>query len=194
MERSVPLEAGGPPITIRLSADLPGPEDSGASEAREREGLLSTLLAELDELIRSTPGLTLPPARAERSTLELIQAYHPRQTELVDLLAQEGELSGAEAERLREYLRQMPRPGTEERASAGTEARQPIAAAPLANDRTPTSPRPVGELLDRYEIKNLKQAGAVRARRQISFEEYMALKRHFAQGEAVDAEPVRPST
>jgi hypothetical protein len=57
---------------------------------------------------------------------------------------------------------------------------RPIAAMPLEADRTPSTPRPTGQLLDQYRIESLKQAGAVRARRQISFEEYMALKRHFS--------------
>jgi hypothetical protein len=35
-----------------------------------------------------------------------------------------------------------------------------------------------------YQINSLKQAGAVRARREISFSEYMALKRHFQEAEA----------
>jgi hypothetical protein len=44
----------------------------------------------------------------------------------------------------------------------------------------------VPELLRTFQIETLRQAGAVRARRQISFEEYMALKRHF---EAASAGP-----
>ena len=35
-----------------------------------------------------------------------------------------------------------------------------------------------------YAVDSLKQAGAVRARREISFAEYMALKRHFQEAEA----------
>jgi hypothetical protein len=57
-------------------------------------------------------------------------------------------------------------------------------------DRTPSSPRPVDELVRTYRIESIKQAGAVRARRQISYEEYMALKRHFQSEPPVPVPPV----
>jgi hypothetical protein len=47
----------------------------------------------------------------------------------------------------------------------------------------------VEELLHTYQITSLRQAGAVRARRQISFDEYMSLKRHFAASEAGAPDP-----
>ena len=118
-------------------------------------------------------------ARAERELAELVNAYRPRQRELVDLLRDEGEISPTEHARLVEYLvtsaatarpEPSPRPAYED---------QPIAAAPIFADRAGEAARPVPELLRTYRIESLRQAGAVRARRQISFSEYMALKRHF---------------
>jgi hypothetical protein len=59
---------------------------------------------------------------------------------------------------------------------------RPLAAAPVGVDRSLPPARPVADLLREFGITSLKQAGAVRARRQISFAEYMALKRHFESG------------
>jgi len=170
--------------TSRLVLD---PADAPAPEAELRE----RLRALADELDRSLPeGRAVGGAREERSTKELVETYRPRQLELLDLLREDGELSSDEFARLRQYL--VERPGGVVPEVPVTD--RPIAAAPLALDRTPLVPRPVRELLELYRIESLKQAGAVRARRQISYEEYMALKRHFAPAEtgstgAAAAEP-----
>jgi len=57
----------------------------------------------------------------------------------------------------------------------------PLAAAPALAGRPDEGARTVAELLRLYRIDSLKQAGAVRARREISFAEYMALKRYFQE-------------
>jgi hypothetical protein len=114
---------------------------------------------------------------------ELVETYRPRQAELVDLLREDGEISAPEAELLNGYLARLGGAATPEDllpAGIPPPTDRPIAAMPLEVDRAPVVPRPVGQLLDQYRIESLKQAGAVRARRQISFEEYMALKRHFS--------------
>ena len=132
------------------------------------------------------------PGPAPRSLQELVETYRPRQQELVGLLEAEGEITGPEANLLLAYLAQGERPpvaGTPEAPGIPPPTDRPIAALPLENDRTPSTARPVAQLLELYRIETLKQAGAVRARRQISFEEYMALKRHFSAASAGAAAP-----
>lgn len=151
--------------------------DAGASEGPlPSDELRDRFKALAQELDHAVPSGAAEPGRPDRSLPELVETYRPRQRELIDLLLAEGEVSEEEAARLRTYL--------EERATGVSSevpiTERPIAAAPLASDRAPTTSRPVPELLRLYKIESLRQAGAVRARRQISYEEYMALKRHFA--------------
>ena len=107
----------------------------------------------------------------------------------MDALRGDGELTVGEHERLLAYLDGIGArpPGAPSSAPASPPPEptfdRPIAAVPIAADRSPESARPISELLERYQITSLKQAGAVRARREISFEEYMALKRHFQRDE-----------
>jgi hypothetical protein len=177
VERELP-NADGAPERVRLTATFEGNAPDGPT-VDELKGGLARLRTELEALTEGSRGPATPP----RSVEELVETYRPRQVELVALLESEREISAAEAGALRAYLaggspsgaapafENVPLPPPQDR---------PIAAAPLANDRTPSSPRPVAQLLELYRIETLKQAGAVRARRQISFEEYMALKRHFS--------------
>lgn len=173
VERTLPDPAGGGPLVVRVSARLDG--GSGA-DAPSLAATVEALRAQLEAAV----ALVRPEgaARPDRSLTELIEAYRPRQPELVDLLREEGELTEPEHAALRSYLaRGEPVPAP---AGGVPITDRPIAAAPLEIDRAPATPRPVEELVRLYQIASLKQAGAVRARRQISFEEYMALKRHFA--------------
>ncbi len=177
-------------LTVRLE-----PDPSGASPTpRELALALDGLKADLDALL-GLPLAALPASRPERELGELIETYRPRQRELVDLLREEGEITVAEHAQLAEYLganRGAPRPVPIPRAPLPsvpeTTFDQPISAVPIAagvpSERRSETTRPVEELLQRYQIASLKQAGAVRARRQISFEEYMALKRHFESAAA----------
>ena len=102
--------------------------------------------------------------------------------ELVELLHADGELTDAGVRLLRargtERTAEVDAPKTPVDSSRGRPAR--------------TGARSVEELLRTYQITSLRQAGAVRARRQISFEEYMSLKRYYAPSEpaASDAAPV----
>lgn len=178
---------------VRVSVRLePGPEGAAPSAGQLVEAL-EGLRADLDALL-GAPIAALPADRPDRDVVELVETYRPRQRELVDLLREEGEITSAEHVRLTEYLATLrlsspaaaaPAPRPEPRFD------QPIAAVPIAADRSPETSRPVSELLRQYQIESLKQAGAVRARRQISFEEYMALKRHFQPADAT--EPHRPA-
>jgi hypothetical protein len=184
-----PLTPEGPAggvvrLTVRFE-----PESSGAGpSARELAVALDALKADMDALV-GLPLAAAPAARPDRVLLELIDTYRPRQRELVDLLLDEGEISKTEHARLAEYVdgitgsarapaARAPAPTFDQPISA-----VPIAAAgpsgPLLPERRSEASRPVDELIQLYQIASLKQAGAVRARRQISFEEYMALKRHF---------------
>ena len=183
VERDV-ADADGSVRRYRLTARYPS--DGSPLTPEELAALYRSLSEELDRAIPA--GGAAPKTRADRSLTELIETYRPRQPELLDLLREEGELSPVEYELLRHDL--LDRPGGAAAEPIPTD--RPIAAAPLAQDRTPTTPRPVDELLRLYRIESLKQAGAVRARRQISFEEYMALKRHFAAAEASAAAPTPP--
>jgi hypothetical protein len=173
VERDI-VDAQGRPTRIRLGARFETEAGEGAPTVEEIRAQLRSLADELD---RAMPAGASPAAvaRSDRPLQELIEAYRPRQVELLDLLRDEGEITEGEFARLRQYLAgrstaPVNEPGVTER---------PIAAAPLALDRAPTVARPVPELLTLYRIETLKQAGAVRGRRQISYEEYMALKRHF---------------
>lgn len=162
----------------RFAVDPPG----SAPTPAELADAVAALDAELQAAFGGAPVPAEPTTpREDRPTAELIETYRPRQRELIDLLLDENEVTAGEAARLREYLVRPPAPSPDPGGVPVTE--RPIAAAPLANDRTPTSPRPVSELIRLYQIQSLKQAGAVRARRQISYEEYMSLKRHFPPAE-----------
>jgi hypothetical protein len=177
-----PLGARGPAGSVaRLSAAFEvGGDGEGPNPAE--------LSRALDELLRDLEGLLgpsiaeAPAARADRGLQELVETYRPRQRELVDLLLADGEITSAEHARLLASLASAPSPPPATPAPSRPEpalGEIPIAAVPLsAEPRLPPS-RPVPELLRTFEITNLRQAGAVRARRQISFAEYMALKRHF---------------
>jgi hypothetical protein len=191
VERELPGTGSTAPERVRLSRELEaGPDGSLTSERVSAE--LASLRASLDGALRAL-GLAEAPPR-ERPLEELLETYRPRQGELVELLREDGEISEREYGLLRAHLGQTaggppPRggdvPGFSAPSPAFTEG--PIAAAPLEGDRTPTTPRGVNELLDTFRITSLKQAGAVRARRQISFDEYMALKRHFSRAEETPA-------
>jgi hypothetical protein len=178
------LMGGDPdrPVRARLSARIVPSEGAHAPTPEELREALNGLREEL----AAAAGEPAGPPRADRPLPELIETYRPRQVELVELLHEEGELSHGEHALLREYLAARgasppPAPGP---AAVREPTDRPLAAAPLAHEPASGTPRPVPELLQRYQISTLKQAGAVRARRQISFEEYMALKRHFDQAAA----------
>ena len=189
LERALGPEgpAGG---VVRLSVRLEpnsGGEPPSPSELAEA---LDGLKADLDALL-GAPLAALPVARTDRDLTELVETYRPRQRELVDLLREEGEITPTEHGRLVEYLSTAsvsPRPLPPAASRPEPRFDQPIAAVPISADRLPVATRAVTELLRQYEITSLKQAGAVRARRQISFEEYMSLKRHFPPIEAGGAE------
>ncbi|MCI4321486.1 MAG: hypothetical protein L3K05_04180 [Thermoplasmata archaeon] len=192
MTLSVEQEAappGQPPRRLRLEARFR--VGAGTPSATELAEAVTALDRELAEATKRAGFFPTAPPRAERSVSDLVEAYRPRQPELVELLLAEGEVSPGEAESLRQYLAgplgtaAPARP----RADEVPVTDRPIAAAPLENDRSPSRARPVRDLLDLYRIESLRQAGAVRARRQISFEEYMALKRHFAPTEAAPPAP-----
>ncbi len=193
VERPLGSEHGD---TVRLTVRFdPGEEGSGPSTA-ELARELEALTEELNALV-GPPISAAPLARAERELTELVETYRPRQRELIDLLLDEGQLTVGEHARLVEYLAAgvpspvaraaapSPIPETD-RLIATVPIDRPTPAAPRAgpsaipaSSKPGGTPRTVAELLRTYEITSLRQAGAVRARRQISFAEYMALKRHF---------------
>ncbi len=182
--------AGG---VVRLSVRLEPSATGEPPSPRELAEALDGLKADLDALL-GAPIAALLATRNERDLSELVETYRPRQRELVDLLRDEGEITATEHVRLAEYLSTASAPP---KATPPVPIRpeprfdQPIAALPISADRLPGASRPVADLLRQYQIASLKQAGAVRARRQISFEEYMALKRHFQSSDAaaLAAEP-----
>jgi hypothetical protein len=184
------IEAGNPAagsarITARFEVDG-APESPTHAELAEA---FDRLKGELDGLL-GTPLAGAIGTRADRSLTELVETYRPRRRELIDALRDDGELTRGEHERLATYLvgigadaaTTAPVPRAVEPAFD-----RPIAAVPIAADRAPDNARPVEDLLREYQIVSLKQAGAVRARREISFEEYMALKRHFQRDAVPDA-------
>lgn len=166
----------------RLSARFEiGPDGDGPTPS-ELAKELEQLIADLSALL-GPPIAAAPVARPDRDLTELIETYRPRQRELVDLLRDEGELTSTEHARLGEYLAGRRDESGTTRPPLDVMADRPIAAMPIAADRTSAPSRSVPELLRSYQIASLKQAGAVRARRQISFAEYMALKRYFQDQE-----------
>jgi hypothetical protein len=186
VEGEVGDPSGGNPRRVRLVARVTPEGADGTSGS----AMLAEWVAELGRVLdtaleRMTLGSGRGGPRADRSLEELVEAYHPRQAELIELLREEGELTRTEHERLREYL---TIPTAASAAPPPPPVGRSLAEAPLERDRAPSTPRPVPQLLALYQIESLKQAGAVRARRQISYEEYMAVKRHFA---TADADPAR---
>jgi hypothetical protein len=178
---------GGPPLKARLSVSFePGPT-GGPPSAEEVKVALEELRASLAGAL-GQPALPTP--RVDRGLPELIETYRPRQPELIDLLRDEGELTPGEHALLARHLS----------GPTGPAPPAPLPSPPLAPPSPPAltiaptqverehtgPPRPVPALLEQYRITSLKQAGAVRARRQISFDEYMAIKRHYASSVPVE--------
>ena len=170
---------------VRISVRFESAPDGASPTTQELAEALDGLRADLEALV-GAPLAALPATRAERSRDELVETYRPRQRELVDLLRDEGEITATEHRQLVEYLAEVAggaRAPPVARIEEAPRFDQPISAAPIVADRPGEPTRPVAELIRLYQIASLKQAGAVRARRQISFEEYMALKRHFQPAE-----------
>jgi hypothetical protein len=184
---------------VRLVARFEVPEGAEGPTPRELGQALDRLRADLDVLV-GPPLAAAPALRPDRDLPELVDTYRPRQRELIDLLLGEGELTSGEHARLVEYLTSVraPLPPPALAFSDAPLAAAPIAAAPIATERLPDRARSVSDLLRTYQIETLRQAGAVRARRQISFEEYMSLKRHFerstSESESATAERSSPSS
>jgi hypothetical protein len=181
-----PLDPGNPAagaarISARFDVTGDGPTPAQLAEA------LDGLKAELDALV-GVPLAALPGLRPDRELTELVETYRPRRRELIDALRDDGELTRGEHERLAGYLAGIGAvPAPVPAATPEPTFDRPIAAVPIAANRTSDHSRPVETLLRDYQIASLKQAGAVRARREISFEEYMALKRHFQRDGAPGA-------
>jgi len=168
--------------SVRLTARFETPDGRNPDHA-ELARALDDLQADLDGLVG--PLLASAPAgQPDRELTELVETYRPRQRELVDLLLAEGEITRGEFARLVEYLGAPPAPSEPTRPRPEPKNEAPIAAAPILASRSDEPIRPVDELLRFYQITSLKQAGAVRGKREISFGEYMALKRHFQEAEA----------
>jgi hypothetical protein len=168
---------------VRLSAKFEVGTDGAGPDHAELARALDDLQADLDGLVG--PLLAAAPlTRPERELTELVETYRPRQRDLIDLLLGEGELTAGEHSKLVEYLSAPPAPPEAPVAPAERRVETPLAAVPVMVGRSEGEGRPVAELLRLYQITNLKQAGAVRGRREISFAEYMALKRHFQEAEA----------
>lgn len=184
-ERTIPGVHGNPPTLLRLTAEFAVPPSGGGPSDFELQEAARTLQERLDRIVPvESPG----EEPSDRSLDELLHAYRPRQKELVDLLREEGTISQREQELLRSYFDEVPshaparvdRPGPAAEPGVPSRAGPPTAGSPA---------RPVEELLRLYGIESVKQAGAVRARRQISFDEYMALKEHFARDEPRQEKP-----
>ena len=181
-----PLRPGDPSGgAVRLSAKFELPPDGSGPDHSELARAFDDLRADLDGLV-GPPLAAVPATRPDRDLTELVETYRPRQRELVDLLLGEGELTVGEHTSLVEYLGAPPAPAEAPTPPAERRFDAPIAAVPIVAGRVGEGGRPVDELLRLYQIGSLKQAGAVRARREISFGEYMALKRHFQEAEASD--------
>jgi hypothetical protein len=193
VERS--LEGRGAPGTVaRLSTTLEMDGDGERPPSAELARALDELIRDLDGLL-GPPLTAAPAARVDRTLDELVETYRPRQRELVDLLLADGEISPGEHASLLASLGDRPVVPSGARAvpQAPPPGETPIAAVPVAAEPKLPPSRPVPELLRTFQISTLRQAGAVRARRQISFAEYMALKRHFESAGGVERSQGAPS-
>ncbi|MGA7923944.1 MAG: hypothetical protein WCA77_08220 [Thermoplasmata archaeon] len=181
VERYTSGGEGAPARVIKLTATIDPEGEDGFPSPEELNHVFTTLTQRLDAALEAGEEPMTAVRGDERGIDELIETYRPRQRELVDLLRAEGEISPREADLLRSHLEsrapRVPPPPAPEYGREPNFPRQD--PSPTNVDRIEPVPRPIGELLDTYQIETLKQAGAVRARRQISFAEYMALKRHF---------------
>jgi len=181
VEQELPASHDGAPrrarLTARFSVDTGEDELDDAELARSLKELAARLAraSETAGVGRGGPAAD----RADRTLEELLETYRPRQIELVELLHADGELTDAEYDLLRARITERP---------AEVEAPK---AVTTPSSTTRVGARSVEELLRTYQITSLRQAGAVRARRQISFDEYMSLKRHYAASEPApsDAAP-----
>ena len=183
-----PLEARGQPGAVaRLSARYEVGSDGAGPTPSELAQALEGLVRDLDEVLGPSTAAAAT-ARPDRTLEELVQTYRPRQRELVDLLLADGEITATEHARLAASLGtaipSAPALSSTPAGDLGPVGATPIAAVPLSAEPKLPPARPVPELLRTFQISTLRQAGAVRARRQISFAEYMALKRHFESAEA----------
>jgi hypothetical protein len=182
VERELAPAPDGSPRRARLSAEFEatGAPDAYGPEAADVGAALVGLARRLEEGIERAE--MKPPERPERSLAELVERYHPRQAELVQVLFEDGEITEKERALLAEHVATLPassRRSSPERAPAAASNRGAVRAE--RGGEVPTGGgRPVPELLSTYRIHTLKEAGAVRARRQISYDEYMALRRHFS--------------
>lgn len=189
VEREV-FDAAGVPRRLRVASRYVIDEGAGAPTAADLASAVTQLDRELEGAVAQA-GFRGSSARADRGRTELLETYRPRRSQLIDALLADGEVTEGEAKILREALpARAPALPTRDLApdrALVPETDRPLAAMPLSVDRAPSSPRPVPELLATFQIATLKQAGAIRARRQISYDEYMALKRHFGGGASAPA-------
>ncbi len=187
-----PLGTRGPAGAVaRLSASFDVGADGHGPSSAELSEALDELLRELDGVLGASLGAGSA-ERPDRELRELVETYRPRQRELVDVLLADGELTPGEHAMLLGSLASRGSVPAVSRPPAPSldltpVGEMPIAAVPLAAEPKLPPARSVPELVRMFQIASLKQAGAVRARRQISFAEYMALKRHFEGAEAAEA-------
>jgi hypothetical protein len=178
VERETPASEGRPARRIRLTAQFAPGSTDGLPSAEELSTALQELTDRLDDGLGRDEALSPAVASSDRSLEDLVENYRPRQVELIDLLLEEGEVSPAEHERLREFLLEE-RTGELPSSGSTVAATDPVVTK-TPSDRAPPPVRSVDELLRAYQIGSLRQAGAVRGRREISYDEYMLLKRHFS--------------
>ncbi len=202
IERELPAGRDGVPRRARLTARFSSDSPEEAPTPEELGEALRSLVEQLERAAGAVSGAAPPGegARRERELQELLDTYRPRQVELVELLHADGSVTDHEAELLHGFLATgRPKQRTPSTGPGGRSlpplSPAPSGATPAAGSAARSPTRSVEELLRTYQIASLRQAGAVRARRQISFDEYMALKRHFASEEPMsEAEPRSPAT
>ncbi len=152
VERATPSTDGRAPSIARLSVRF----ELNPADSRPSVDELHDALAELDrDLGEAVARLSRGSSQsADRPLAELIETYHPRQVELIELLRSDGELSDGEATALRRHLSPPVASAGEPPARLGTSVdthpSRPIeGGAASIDDRIPPNPRSVEDLLDR---------------------------------------------
>lgn len=189
VEEDLPPSEGGAPRRLRLSATVRAPEGKEvASEVVvEAASRLRSRLEEVSRQVRAAEGGESGP-RVERALADLLEEYRPKEPALVDALLWNGELTPTEHQVLRDAVAKQvapspppapPRKPVPASPSPPATKSEPSAVPPGRSAGPRGPPRPVEQLVQELNLRNLQEVNRARYQRVISFDEWSALKAHF---------------